>query len=191
MQNTKPGFLRRILPFEAQHPTGLLRTVKSPARAHCRSRAEVYCKRRVPMAKPPEPPLEEEVPLYIRWGPDRSPYSIELRLGLVSKIAAEVNLSEQLGSEIGGFLQGALLPAQPPTIRIDDVEMLSNGSDDDTVFLPEPGELQRLSALRGRARRRDSNVVGFFRTHLRSGPMQPSLADRSILAEEFKGTAYD
>jgi len=56
--------------------------------------------------------------------------------------------------------------------------------------LPEPGELQRLSALRGRARRRDSNVVGFFRTHLRSGPMQPSLADRSILAEEFKGTAY-
>ena len=142
------------------------------------------------MAKPPEPPLAEEVPLYIRWSPDRSPYSVELRLGLVSKIAAQVSLSEQLGAEVGGFLQGTFPAAHVPTIRIDEIEMVSNGSDDDTVFLPNPGEFQRFSRLGGRTRVREANIIGFFRTHARTGPMQPSLADRGMLAQEFKNSPY-
>lgn len=142
------------------------------------------------MAKPPEPPMAEEVPLYIRWSPDRSPYSIELRLGLVSKIVKQVNLSERLGTEIGGFLQGTFPAANVPTIRIDEIEMVSNGSNDDTVFLPDPSELHRSAALHGRMRTSEATTIGFFRTHARIGPMQPSLSDRGILAQEFKNTPY-
>ncbi len=142
------------------------------------------------MAKPQQPPIADEVPLYIRWSPDRSAYSIELRLDLVTKIAAQVSLSEQLGTELGGFLIGTLPAAHTPTIRVDDIEMVSNGSDDDTVFLPEPGEFQRFPDARSRAGARPWTVVGFFRTHARIGPMRPSLADRSILTQEFHNSPY-
>lgn len=142
------------------------------------------------MANPPQPPIADEVPLYIRWSPDRSEYSIELRLDLVTKIAAQVNLSEQFRAEVGGFLIGSFPAAHVPTIRIDDIEMVSNGSDDDTVFLPEPGELRRFPDVRGRTRARESVVIGFFRTHARIGPMQPSLADRSILTQQFQNSPY-
>ncbi|HZS57249.1 MAG TPA: hypothetical protein VFA65_22805 [Bryobacteraceae bacterium] len=140
------------------------------------------------MVKPPQPRTEEEVPLYIRWSPDRSAYSIELRLDLVSKIAAQVSISEQLGIELGGFLVGTFPAADVPTIRIDDIEMVSNSSADDTVFLPEPAEMHRLPEVRARAR--DLTIIGFFRTHARIGPRQPSLADRSIFAQEFKSHPY-
>lgn len=140
------------------------------------------------MANSRQTPIGEEVPLYIRWSPDRSPYNLELRLDLVTKIAAQVSVSEQLGVELGGFLIGTFPAAHAPTIRIDDIEMVSNGSADDTVFLPEPVELQRVPGVR--ARPRGSAVIGFFRTHARIGPMRPSLADRSILAQEFKKSSY-
>jgi hypothetical protein len=144
----------------------------------------------LPMARSPQPPISEEVPLYVRWSPDRSAYSIELRLDLVPKIAAQVSLSEQLGAELGGFLLGSFPSANVPTIRIDDIEMVSNGSDDETVFLPDPTEYRRFPEVRGRARARESSVIGFFRTHARTGPMRPSPADRSILAPQFGNSPY-
>jgi hypothetical protein len=141
------------------------------------------------MAKRAQPTIEE-VPLYIRWSPDRSAYSVELRLDLVPEIAAQVKVSEQMGTELGGFLIGSFPVAHVPTIRIDDIEMISNGSDDDTVFLPEPGEFRRFPDMRYTARARESAVIGFFRTHARIGPMRPSLADRSIFAQEFRNSPY-
>lgn len=144
----------------------------------------------MPILKHTQVPVEEEVPLYIRWSPDRSPYSIELRLELVRKIAAQVRVSDQMSAELGGFLIGSLPEENVPTIRIDDIEMVSNGSDDDTVFLPEPSELQRFPGVRGRTGGRGPAVIGFFRSHARIGPMTPSLADRSIFAQEFRNRPY-
>ncbi len=137
-----------------------------------------------------KPPISEEVPLYVRWSPDRAPYGIELRLDLVAKIAAQVALSEKLGSELGGFLIGSLPLASVPTIRIDDIEMVSNGSDDETVFLPEPSQYQRFPPIRGRPGSRASSIVGFFRSHARIGPMRPSPADRGILSHQFQNGVY-
>lgn len=134
------------------------------------------------------PPTTEDLPLYIRWGPDRTPFGIELRLDLVPKIAAHVNVSNELGTEVGGLLIGSLTEAPVPTLRIENVEMVSNGSDDDTVFLPEPSRFQPYA---GSARdKRETGVIGFFRTHARTGPMRPSLADRSIFAQEFRNSPY-
>lgn len=142
------------------------------------------------MAKHVQPPIAEEVPLYIRWSPDRSAYSVELRLDLVTQIAEQVELSERMGTELGGFLIGSFPIAHVPTIRVDDIEMVSNGSEDDTVFLPEPNEFRRFPDMRYPARARDSAVIGFFRTHARIGPMRPSLADRSLVAQEFRNSPY-
>ena len=143
------------------------------------------------MARSSEPTqLREEVPLYVRWSPDRSAYNIELRLDLVAKIAAQVNLSEKLGIEVGGFLIGSFPTADVPTIRIEDVDMVTNGSDDDTVFLPEPGEYLRFSAGNRRKPGRELDTIGFFRTHARVGPLRPSPVDRSILAQQFGTNPY-
>jgi hypothetical protein len=142
------------------------------------------------MARRAQPPIEEEVPLYIRWSPDQSAYSIELRLDLVTEIAAQVDFSERMGTELGGFLIGSFPIAHMPTIRIDDIHMVSNGSEDDTVFLPEPSEFRRLPDMKHVGRARESAVIGFFRTHARIGPMRPSLADRSIFAHEFRNSPY-
>jgi hypothetical protein len=135
-----------------------------------------------------KPATTEDLPLYIRWGPDRTLYGIELRLDLVPRIAVHVNISKELGTEVGGLLIGSLIESPIPTLRIENVEMVSNGSDDDTVFLPEPSRLQTYA---GSARNeRETGIVGFFRTHARIGPMRPSLADRSIFAQEFRNSPY-
>jgi hypothetical protein len=131
----------------------------------------------------------EDLPLYIRWGPDRTLYGIELRLDLVPKIAAHITVSSQFGTEVGGLLIGKLTDTPVPTLRIENVEMVSNGSDDDTVFLPEPSRLQPYAGP-GTRDERETGVIGFFRTHARTGPMRPSLADRSIFAQEFRASAY-
>ena len=136
------------------------------------------------MVRNQQPPTDE-APLYIRWGPDRSSYGIELRLTLVQKISRQVLLSENAGTEFGGYLLGGLPATDVRTIRIDEIEMVSNGSDDDTVFLPEPSEFDRsLKSVDG------LQVVGFFRTHAREGPMRPSLADRTIFAHEFASSPH-
>jgi hypothetical protein len=48
--------------------------------------------------------------------------------------------------------------------------------------------MHRLPDVRARAQA--AAVIGFFRTHARIGPRQPSLADRSIFAQQFKSSAY-
>jgi hypothetical protein len=133
------------------------------------------------MAKTAVPPTDD-LPLYIRWSPDRSPYAIELRLDLVSTIAGQIKLSRQSGTEMGGFLIGTM-PAMPfSTLRIEDIEMISASLDDSTVFLPEPSRWDALRVTSGRQKRNEA-IVGFFRTHLRMGPMRPSLGDRTMLQD--------
>jgi hypothetical protein len=139
------------------------------------------------MARRPKQPITQDLPLYIRWSPDRAEFGIELRLDLVSKIAAQVRLSEQDGAELGGFLIGSLPVSEIPTIRIENIEMVSTASDDATVFLPEPS---RLKPSGGSRQAPESGVIGFFRTHVRVGAMRPSLADRSIFAHEFQRSPY-
>ena len=127
--------------------------------------------------------MTDDLPLYIRWSPDRSPYGVELRLDLVNKIAAQIVLSRQSGTELGGFLIGTTPDAPAPTFRIDDVEMISAGLDDSTVFLPEPSRWAAVRATSGQ--RGEAKIIGFFRTHLRMGPMRPSLADRTLLTRDL------
>ncbi len=138
----------------------------------------------------PSRPQADDAPLYIRWSPDHSPYAIELKLDLVAKILKELARAERLGIEVGGVLVGSFPDAYTPTIRIEDVEMIPRGSGEGATYLLDPNEQAAFAQVRWGARARGTAALGLFRSHLRSGPLRPSLADRSLLAAHFKQAIY-
>ncbi len=133
-------------------------------------------------------PLSES-PLYIRWGPDKCPYAIELKLELVNVLRRAVAEAGARGLEVGGVLVGLLPTLQVPTLRIEDIELVARRVDDGPTFMLDGGG-ERFAEIRRRARTKERSVVGLFRSHLRSGPLRPSLADRTLLASEFKDPVY-
>ena len=134
--------------------------------------------------------IREPVPLYVRWNPDRSPHAVELRLDLVSQISGELAQAERLGIEIGGMLLGSLPGAESPTLRIDEVSMIGRRFEDGAIYMLEPGQQHRFAEIRDSAKTRGRVPVGFFRSHLRPGPLQPSLADKTLLSEQFGQSVY-
>jgi len=141
------------------------------------------------MQNGPEQP-GEEAPLYVRWNPDRSPYAIELRLDLVAKISGELARAEKLGVEVGGVLIGSFPNAYTPTLRIEDAEIVPRAAEEGAIYVLDPGQHDRFANIRSRAKARERDAVGFFRSHLRPGIMRPSLADRSLLSAEFRDSLY-
>jgi hypothetical protein len=129
--------------------------------------------------------LREQVPLYVRWNPDRSPHAVELRLDLVAQISGELAQAERLGIEVGGLLLGTLPGSESPTLRIDEVAMIGRRFEDGAIYMLEPGQRHRFAEISEEAKGRGRVPVGFFRSHLRPGPLQPSLADKTLMAEQF------
>ena len=134
--------------------------------------------------------LREQVPLYIRWNPDRSPYAVELRLDLVAQISSELAQAERMAIEVGGLLLGTLPNAESPTLRIDEVAMIGRRFEDGAIYMLEPGQQHRFAEIREAAKGQGRVAVGFFRSHLRPGPMQPSIADKTLMAEQFGQSLY-
>jgi proteasome lid subunit RPN8/RPN11 len=142
------------------------------------------------MAKQFEGQPNTESPLYIRWGADRSPYAIELKLDLVGKIRQEMAAAEAAKVEIGGVLVGSLPDNYSATLRIDDIEMIPRSSQDGATFMLDPNQEDRFAQVRWRARSKEQTALGLFRSHNRPGLLRPSIADRTLLAAEFQNTAY-
>ncbi len=129
--------------------------------------------------------VREQVPLYVRWNPDRSPHAVELRLDLVAQLSAALTHAEGLGIEIGGMLLGTLPGSDSATLRIDEVAMIGRRFEDGAIYMLEPGQHQRFAEIREHAKSQGRVPVGFFRSHLRPGPLQPSVADKALMAEQF------
>jgi hypothetical protein len=142
------------------------------------------------MAKPSHERATEPAPLYVRWNPDRSPYAVELRLELVSRLTTQLVQAEKLGIEIGGMLLGSLPDPEVPTLRIDDVAIISRRFEDGAIYMLDPGQQHRLDEIRAAARAQNRACVGFFRSHMRPGALQPALADRTLLSEQFSNGVY-
>lgn len=132
----------------------------------------------------------EEAPLYVRWNPERTPYAVELRLDLVGEISNELGRAEKLGVEVGGVLIGSFPNGYSPVLRIDDVEFVPRGTEEGAIYMLDPGQHDPIAEIRARARMRQRDAVGFFRSHLRTGAMKPSLADRTLLSREFRESQY-
>ena len=142
------------------------------------------------MAKQFEGQSESEAPLYIRWGADRSPYAIELKLELVGQIRQEMAAAESAGVEIGGVLIGSLPSSYSSTLRIDEIEMIPRGPRDGATFMLDPSQEDRFAETRWQARAKERTALGLFRSHKRPGHLRPSIADRTLLSAEFQNTIY-
>ncbi len=140
------------------------------------------------MAKPSQE--RATAPLYVRWNPERSSYAVELRLELVSRLTSLLVQAEKLGIEVGGMLLGSMPDPQMPTLRIDDVAIISRRFEDGAIYMLDPSQQYRLDEIRAAARAQNRDCVGFFRSHLRPGALQPALADRTLLTEQFPQGVY-
>lgn len=138
------------------------------------------------MPRVPQRHSDEEAPLYVRWNPARSPFAIEMRLDLVTRAGAEIERANRLDLETGGVLIGSFPSAAVPTLRIDDFISIPRDAGDGQVFMLNPDEHERFAQTRWRDLPRDKTAVGFFRSHLRAGPLKPSIADRGLLSEHFR-----
>jgi hypothetical protein len=132
----------------------------------------------------------DEAQQYVRWSPHRSPYAIELKLELVPRLISEIAAAEKLGIEIGGVLIGSFINSPTATLRIEEFELVPRNEDDGPVYMLDAGQRQYLAGVRVGATARGASAVGFFRSHLRPGPLRPSLADRSLLVGQFKDPVY-
>lgn len=132
----------------------------------------------------PNAPEAGEAPLYVRWGPSGSPYAIELKLDLVSKIRSLLSSAAE-GVEIGGVLVGSLPNPQSPTLRVEEVEMIRRRDKDGATFIIDPSQENRVEEVRVRAREMGRSAVGLFRSHRRPGALRPSLADRGLISSLF------
>jgi hypothetical protein len=132
----------------------------------------------------------EETQQYVRWTPYRSPYAIELKLQLVPRLVNEIAAAEKLGIEIGGVLLGSVTDSKPAALRIEEFELVPRNVDNGQVYMLDAGQRQYLTGVRVGATVRGLSAVGFFRSHLRPGPLRPSLADRSLLVGQFKDPVY-
>jgi len=136
------------------------------------------------MASSAERP-SHEAPLYVRWIAERSPYALELRLDLVPRFVEALTKGAQQGIEIGGVLLGSLLQSGTGPFRVEAFEVIPRAAADGPIFLLNLEQLKQLQQICGAGRLAGYTAIGLFRTHLRTTPLQPTIADRSLLAQHF------
>ena len=131
-----------------------------------------------------------QAPLYVRWNAERLPFAIEIRLEMIGALAHEIQSSQSMGIEVGGILLGSHPTPANPTFRIEDYQLTPRRVEDGPIFMLDPREHDRFATARWEDRGDGRTTVGFFRTHRRTGPLRPSLADRALLTSEFAGQVY-
>jgi hypothetical protein len=137
----------------------------------------------------------QAVPAYYVWKSAGAPVEVHLRLDVIDRLSAEVMRGyaaiPKRGAEVGGVLIGAIDPASPGVVRIDDFEAVPCDyrrgpsyqlTEDDTAAFEqvwrkwqpiEPGTAQ---------------AVGYFRSHTRDG-LALAKEDVEILDHFFPGPA--
>jgi hypothetical protein len=142
------------------------------------------------MASPSVARLAQDSTRYIRWPSGNANYLIELNSDVIHELNSEIAAAEKSGIEIGGLLLGSLEPSPIPTIRIESVEVIAPGPEDGPLYLLSPQQQEEFAAASQRATARQTVPVGFFRSHLRSGPLTLSLADKGFLWKQFRSATY-
>jgi hypothetical protein len=134
--------------------------------------------------------LEEHEPFY-RWRDERSPYIVELKLSLVPRLLADLLAAERIGLEAGGVLAGSFPRSTGvPTLRIEEYVQVGRRAGDALPYIPLDEQRARFTAIRKRVATRELSAVGYFRSHLRDGPFELTIADRDLLAAEFRNSVH-
>jgi hypothetical protein len=113
-----------------------------------------------------------------------------MRLDLVTHVTGELAQAQSLGIEIGGMLIGELPRGASPVLRVDDVAIIGRRFEDGPIYMLDPDQHLHLTGVKEAAQRQNKVPVGFFRSHLRPGPLLPSIADKTLLVEQFPEGNY-
>lgn len=142
------------------------------------------------MATPSVARLVEAQPQYVRLSPGDSSYTIELAAEVLQRLARTIAVAEKSGVEIGGLLIGSWGIGPAPTVRVEEFEVMASRPEDGPVYLVSPQQQEQFAAARQRIAGGKNAVIGFFRSHLRSGPLNLSLADKGFLWKQFRSDNY-
>lgn len=138
-----------------------------------------------------QPSVPERPVVFYRWRDERSPLIVELRLDLVPRIIADLKVAEGLGLEGGGVLIGSFPKTiGVPVLRIEDFESVGRRAGDGQPYVLLAEQRQRFTAVRKKVATREVSAIGFFRSHMRVGPFEMTMADRDLLSAEFKNTIH-
>lgn len=140
------------------------------------------------MASPSVARLVEAPQKYVRLPVGSSNYTIELSTDVLPRLAAEIAGSEKLGIEIGGLLLGSW--ESPRMARVEDFELVAACPEDGPVYMLSPQQQEQFIAVRQRSGTGKTRPLGFFRSHLRSGPLILSLGDKGFLWKVFRSDPY-
>ncbi len=142
------------------------------------------------MASPSVARLVAAPPKYIRLPAGASGYSIEISRDVLRRLLNEITAAEAVGSETGGLLLGSWESPFHGTIRVDDFELISPGPGDGAIYMLSPQQQDQFAAARQQASAGKLAPLGFFRSHVRSGPLALSLADKGLLGRQFRSGSY-
>ncbi|HEY1216292.1 MAG TPA: hypothetical protein VGE93_21930 [Bryobacteraceae bacterium] len=142
------------------------------------------------MASPSVARLAQNATRYIRWPSGNANYRIELNSDVIHELDSEIAAAEKSGAEIGGVLLGSLELSPVPTLRVESFEIIAPGPEQGPLYLLSPQQQEEFAAVSQRATAGHTVPVGFFRSHLRSGPLALSLADKGFLWKQFRSATY-
>lgn len=131
----------------------------------------------------------DEAPLYVRWEPDQLDFAIEIRLDIIGRMQQHVAAAQANGVEIGGIFLGRSPQENSRVLRIEDLLPIERRAEDGPIFMLDPQEHDRFLTTKWDARSHSLAAVGFFRTHVRPGPLRLSLADRTLVTGHFTKSA--
>jgi hypothetical protein len=104
---------------------------------------------------------------------------------------AEVQLAEEMGIEGGGVLIGCFPKSiGPPLLRIEEFEAVGRRHGDGRPFILSAEQRQRFTGIKKKVATRELSAVGYFRSHLRTGPFELSVGDRDFMSAEFRNTIH-
>lgn len=129
--------------------------------------------------------------LYYRWRDERSPLVVEIKIDLVPRILADLQVAEEMGLEGGGVLVGCFPRSiGPPLLRIEEFETVGRRGGDGLPYILLAEQRIRFTTIRKKAATRELSAVGYFRSHLRTGAFELSVGDRDLMSAEFRNSIH-
>ena len=129
--------------------------------------------------------------LYYRWRDERSPMVVEIKIDLVPRILADLQVAEEMGLEGGGVLVGCFPRSiGPPLLRIEEFETVGRRGGDGLPYILLAEQRIRFTTIRKKAATRELSAVGYFRSHLRTGAFELSGGDRDLMSAEFRNSIH-
>jgi hypothetical protein len=122
---------------------------------------------------------------YLHVRKEGSPYVIELNTGLLPNLTADIAIEAQAKREIGGLLLGTFPRSADMTLRIEDYLIFNRPVSKEARYVLTAEQRAGLSSLRHRLIRGGTEVLGFFRSHLRRDALGLRAEDRNLLEKEF------